>query len=338
MRLIVHADSQRDIFVEDLIHFEKAILQDSNVRQFRRTRLRETYIRIRRKWSIITHRKPTPGSVNKLPCGLLNDPKSLFMILMGPDRQAFEPYSYIPSRGRLIYMFDAWPKNYKKICRFVNEYHIDKVFVSASQSAAELNKLMARDIFHYVPEGVDPILYRSAGYDRKDIDVFAMGRKYDDYHAKIKDHLEQHQRKYFYEIVKGKLVFPDRNQFIDGLSRTKISICVPSSITHPERSGHVETMTMRYLQSMASKCLIVGHAPKEMVELFGYRPVIEIDWEDPSGQIESLLHNYHLYIPLIERNHREIMKKHTWAHRFEQIKDILCGNAEIKGEHTSGST
>ncbi len=324
MRLIVHADAQRDIFVEDLMHFEKAILQDPDVRPFRRTRLTDIYIRIKRKWSSITGQKPATACADEPACGLLKEPKSLFMILMGPDKRSFEPYSYIPASGRLIYMFDAWPKNYEKISRFVTEYGIDKVFVSASQSAADLNKLMSKNIFHYVPEGLDPILYKSAGYDRKDIDVLAMGRKYDDYHEKIKGHLQQHQRTYYYELEKGFLIFPDRNQFIDGLSRSKISICAPSSITHPERSGHVETMTMRYLQSMASKCLIVGHAPKEMVELFGYQPVIEIDWKDPTGQIEYLLQNFDLHIPLIERNYREVMTKHTWADRFSQIKHILC--------------
>jgi spore maturation protein CgeB len=81
---------------------------------------------------------------------------------------------------------------------------------------------------------------------------------------------------------------------------------------------------------MASKCLIVGHAPKEMVELFGYQPVIEIDWKDPTGQIEYLLQNFDLHIPLIERNYREVMTKHTWADRFSQIKHILCSKNSNK--------
>jgi hypothetical protein len=66
-----------------------------------------------------------------------------------------------------------------------------------------------------------------------------------------------------------------------------------------------------------------------MTELFGYNPVVEIDWTDPTGQIESLLKNFHLHIPLIERNYREVVEKHTWANRFDQIKQILCGNDKV---------
>ena len=52
-----------------------------------------------------------------------------------------------------------------------------------------------------------------------------------------------------------------RDAFIDGLARSRVSICVPSSVTHPERAGDIETMTIRYLQSMVSKCVVLGRAP-----------------------------------------------------------------------------
>lgn len=326
MRLIVQAEKQRDIFIEDIRQFEKAILCNPEIIPLKVSPSLHAYLNFRSYWNNKTGRKRTIVPGNMGPCELLNSPKSIFLIQLGYSRKAFDPYSYIPATGRMIYMFDAWPKNYESISRFVNQYAIDKVFVSASQSATDLNKLVGKNNFHYVPEGVDPTIYHASEYEQKDIDVLALGRKYEAHHKAIKESLEQNQRNYRYEVSNGQLIFPDRKAFIDGLSRTKISICVPSSITHPQRSGHVETMTMRYLQSMASKCLIVGHAPKEMIELFGYNPVIEIDWLDPAGQIESILQDFHLHIPLIERNYIEVSERHTWATRFNQIKRILCGN------------
>ena len=75
--------------------------------------------------------------------------------------------------------------------------------------------------------------------------------------------------------------------------------------------------------SMVSTCLLVGHAPKEMVELFSYNPVVEIDMEDPVGQIREILENFSDYIPLIEKNYTETVANHTWAKRWEQMARIM---------------
>jgi hypothetical protein len=82
-------------------------------------------------------------------------------------------------------------------------------------------------------------------------------------------------------------------------------------------------MTNRYLQSMASKCLIVGHAPKEMIELFGYNPVVEIDWKAPMEQLDTIFDHYADYIPLMEKNYKMVSNHHTWEKRWEQIKNSI---------------
>jgi hypothetical protein len=178
---------------------------------------------------------------------------------------------------------------------------------------------------HWIPEGIDPDQYKHVPYDQKYIDLLALGRRYDLYHEKIIDYFRGKETQYLYEKIKGEIIFPTRNEFIEGLAHTKISVCVPSNITHPERSGNIETMTIRYLQSMVSKCLVLGHAPAEMVELFGYNPVIEIDMQEPVNQIGSILNNFEEYIPLIEKNYQTVIQHHTWLHRWNQIKNIFEG-------------
>ena len=69
---------------------------------------------------------------------------------------------------------------------------------------------------------------------------------------------------------------------------------------------------------MLSKCLIVGNAPAEMIELFGYNPVIEADMNEPAKQIENILNNYDQYIPLIEKNFLHAGKQ-TWENRWMKI-------------------
>jgi hypothetical protein len=121
---------------------------------------------------------------------------------------------------------------------------------------------------------------------------------------------------HLYERAKGCIVFPAKQEMIDGLANTRISVCFPSSMTHPKRSGVVETLTYRYLESMASKCLVVGKCPKELVELFGYNPVIEL--ENPS-QIMEILNQIQDYQCLVERNYHRLLEVGTARIRVQQL-------------------
>jgi len=246
----------------------------------------------------------------------------LFSILMGVKWDLCFP-QFLKSGRKGLYLFDSWPDHHGNILNFAGSINPEHIFISSSESAKLLQLKTRYTQFIWIPEGVDPHLYRSKPAAERRIEVLALGRKYNAHHEKIVDILKKKGVTYLYEKTKGKIIFPTRDEFIEGLSESKISVCVPSSITHPERAGNIETLTIRYLQSMASKCLVLGHAPQEMKDLFGYNPVIEIDMSDPSGQILDLTANYHQYSELIQKNYDEVVSKHTWAKRWEQIRGII---------------
>lgn len=248
-----------------------------------------------------------------------------FTILMGANFRKCFPWYQFPGL-KCIYLFDAWPDFHTRIARFATAFHIDFLFVSSSQAAETLKVKLPKTRCYWIPEGVDSSHYTFKAYENKDIDVLALGRRDEHYHGQIVNTLQSGGKIYLFEKEKGQLVFDTRDEFVTGLARTKLSICIPSNRTHPERSGNFETMTVRYLQSMASKCLIVGHAPAEMIQIFGYNPVIEIDSDNPEKQILNLLENYKSYIPFIEKNYTEVMANHTWQNRWNQISAILKGN------------
>jgi len=267
------------------------------------------------------------GSKNQLKADPYKNNKHLFVIMMGLDEYKYRPFGILNKNYKSIYLFDAWPKDYLKIQDFCARYKINYLYVTASQSASRLQNKLDKTKVRWIPEGVDVSQYKYESYTSKTIDVLALGRKYDVYHQLIDVGLAEKGYIYRYEKQKGELVFPTREEFIQGLANSKISICVPSNITHPERSGDVETMTIRYLQSMASKCLIVGHAPAEMIELFGYNPVIEIDMTNAVSQLDNILNNYDHYIPLIEKNYQAVLENHTWLHRWNQIVNIWSNSS-----------
>jgi hypothetical protein len=226
------------------------------------------------------------------------------------------------SRGKHLFMFDTWPQHHVIIIEFIKSYKIDTLFVTSRHGAKQLQNECICPVY-WIPEGIDPYNYRYYEYEKKDIDVLEFGRKYLQYHELIRPYLKNIGKVHLYEYPDGKLIFPTHDSFIDGLARAKISICFPSNLTHPHRAGDIETMTVRYLQSMVSKCLIIGHAPMEMVDLFGYNPVVEIDQNDPCSQLANVLDNYKTFIPLIERNHAEVLKNHTWIKRWHDISNLL---------------
>lgn len=324
MRLICKNDLDYHVSSDVIYEFESIILADKDARKakkitsFSNVIIRFLY-RFRKKFGFPDLSKNLYYYFFKP----FNDKNHLFSIMMGWDLYKCLSHFSVSGHYKSIYLFDTWEKDHEPITYFIKYLHIDYVFVSSSQSAKLLRqKTNNNNNIHWIPEAIVRSEYRFLPHQNKKIDVLALGRKYDYYHLLIKDKLKELGITYLYEKEKGEIIFPTHTEFIEGLSNTKISICIPSSITHPERAGNIETMTVRYLQSMASKCLVLGHAPKEMVELFGYNPVLEIDYNDPVGQIQSILQNYDSYNHLIEKNYFVVVTNHTWQKRWEQIKSI----------------
>lgn len=261
------------------------------------------------------------AAVPTVPDRLAPGDRQYFAVLMGPQFAKCMPHFLLPAQ-KAIYLFDVWPDVQDQVAQFINAFSVDYAFVSASQAAAAIQQRVDAEVL-WVPEGIDPAPYRHRPTAERTVDVLQLGRRYDAYHDRIVGALEREGRTYLYEAHKGEIIFPTRESFLEGLANAKISVCVPSSITHPSRSGTVETMTLRYLQSMASKCLVVGHAPEEMVRLFGYNPVVEIDADDPAGQLVDVLGRMDEYADLIERNYRNVLNEHTWHHRWQRISEVL---------------
>jgi glycosyltransferase involved in cell wall biosynthesis len=324
MLLVKKKEDNEHVSIDTVREFENTIIRDENVKRhvFESEFTADVlffFYRVFTKFGVST----VPKTKKKYLVNPLKDKGHLMTIMMGLDSNKFKKNFCTTSHCRSVYLFDAWPSDYEKIIAFACTYKIDFIFVTSSQSAKVLSKELSMTSVHWIPEGINPNEYKHLSIEKKTIDILAIGREYDYYHEQILDYCDTNNLKYLFEKNKGELVFPTRHEFIEGLASAKISICVPSNITHPQRAGNVETMTIRYLQSMLSKCLLVGHAPAEMVKLFGYNPVIEIDKNAPVEQLDYILKNYFDYEPLIEKNYQLVLQHHTWSNRWNQIKGVF---------------
>ena len=249
--------------------------------------------------------------------------KQTFSMLMGTGDFYSFIHEYQKYKSNNIYLFDAWFQDHHEVNLFCNIAKFNHIFCSSSIATERLSKVITKTKFIWIPEAININDYSFVEYEKKNIDVLQFGRKYEDIQNELSQYLEKESITYLYEKEKGDIVFKTREDFINGLATTKISLCFPRSCTHPNIAEGQETMTIRYLQSMASKTLVVGKCPKEMEKLFSYNPVIELDLNNPGEHIKKILQNYRSYIPLIERNYQEVKNKHQWKNRWETMKDIM---------------
>ncbi len=323
MDIIVHDPGRYHVSLDTVWEFEEAIHLDPRVRLVSSRDSFFSHVPNAVWRALFRSRAARPGTAPR-PHSPTEIVPEFFAILMGPNFRKTMP-RFLKDARKTAYLFDAWPQNHEKIRQFADACEIEHLFFSSSQGAAALGRLVRSTKCHWVPEGITPGDYFLAFAPERDIDVLQLGRRFEKYHQLIAPEMEKRGKNYLSENIAGTVVFPTRLDYVEGLLRTKISICAPLSVSHPERAGGIETMTVRYLQSMLSKCLIVGHAPTEMVQLFGYNPLIEIDYNNAAGQLLDLLDHLEDYQALIEKNYQVVRQHHTWASRWQQIKGIIYG-------------
>jgi hypothetical protein len=82
-------------------------------------------------------------------------------------------------------------------------------------------------------------------------------------------------------------------------------------------------MTLRYLEGMASGCLLLGHAPAELLELAGFNPVVEVDWDAPDRQVRQILKNPGHWQPHVDRALKAVRAMGDWSVRVCTLRTEL---------------
>ena len=244
----------------------------------------------------------------------------MFVPCMSPSESKLFPFAYWTEI--IPYCFDCWEPDYPAWRSFFLRHRVRLAFFSARQSARHFAGVLPAMKSLWLPEATDPSEYHpERRLADRDIDVLEVGRKYDRFHSSIVQVMAANKRVHLFEKIKGEIVFADKASFTDGLGRSKISVCFPCSQTHVERSGSIETVTHRYFESMASKCILLGHCPAELADLFGYNPVFEIQPGGEVQQIESILSNLDSFQAIVDRNYDRLLQVGTWRSRASVIME-----------------
>jgi hypothetical protein len=224
----------------------------------------------------------------------------------------------------IIYAFDCWPYRFDEWEAFFRRHRIKLAFLSAKRSAEEFGRRIPEMKTIWLPEACEPGEYLpDKPLKDRSVDVLELGRGYSKYHARILQPLKDVGKNHAYEKGRWQLIYKTQQQLAEGYGDAKISICFPASVTHPERAGDVETVTLRYFEGIASKCVIVGHCPAELIELFGYNPMIEADMENPGAQLLEILKDIESYQELVDRNYIRLLEVGTVEARAQTIAQKL---------------
>jgi hypothetical protein len=228
--------------------------------------------------------------------------------------------------GRVVpYCWDVWEPQWTLWARRLRPLRPPAIFVTAAQSARYLAEALPDSSVVHLPEATRMSTYMAPRpLAERSIGVLELGRRLQAWHEAVRDAVRlRSDRRHLYTRWSGQLLFPDEQALREGLSDTVVSVCFPSSLTHPRRAGRVETMTHRYLEGIASGCLILGHAPVELVELMGFNPVIEVDWSAPDEQVLDILTAPHKWQPHADRALRRLRDAGDWSGRVRTLRAAL---------------
>ena len=72
---------------------------------------------------------------------------------------------------------------------------------------------------------------------------------------------------------------------------------------------------------------MLGRAPKELIDLIGYNPVIELACNNQKEQVLQILNNVESYQELVDKNRSTALKMGDWKIRIMKIRTFLenCG-------------
>jgi len=217
------------------------------------------------------------------------------------------------------FFWDVWPENFEKTFAWLKRHEVKTAIFTSSQVTEMVRARFPEMNVLAVTEGIDVETY-SEGKLLKDreIDFLEYGREIDH----IVKYSVTDKINYVRGKRNGKPVF-SQQELVENLANSKVVAAYTKKWTNPEQAGDIDTLTQRYWECMLSGSIMIGHAPKELVDLIGYNPVIEVDREKPDEQLMNILANITDYQELADKNRNSAIKYGDWKYSMQRVMNFL---------------
>lgn len=220
------------------------------------------------------------------------------------------------------FFWDVWPENFDRTCAWLKKYNIKTAIFTSSQVVDMIKEKYPKMNVMWCPEGIDTVNYGGGKLlkDRK-VDFLEYGRNIDNV------------VKYSFEnlnVIRGQknghnLLTHDELNL--AMQDSCIVAAYPKSYTNPEFAKDIETLTQRYWECMLSRMVMIGHAPKELIDFIGYNPVVEVELDNPNEQLHEILNHIENYQGLVDKNRETALRLGAWELRMKDVISFLreCG-------------
>lgn len=219
------------------------------------------------------------------------------------------------------FVWDCWPCYFERMCRWLKKHHVRTAIFTSSQTAERMRKRFPEMNILSITEGIDTIRYnKGEELNHRIIKVYEIGSVQRSYFKKKypNEYRALHNAPSEWDLATGE-------GFKKYLENTQLTIIFPRSVTEPETAQGIETLTQRYWECMLSRIVMVGHAPKELTDLLGYNPVIELDRNCELSHINHILQEIEnpKYQELVDRNREIALQYASWEIRMTRIMSWL---------------
>lgn len=244
------------------------------------------------------------------------------LLVLGSGRVESVSWPKLLTHEIVPFLWDVWPDKIAPLIRFVRRNKIRTLFCTSSQVVEILKSSLSGVDIYWIPEGIKVDAYpKGDNLKNRPVDILSYGRQMIPVTDKLRDLALSEKLNVLFREGDAHL-FSTFDDLVNGLQSSKISICYPQSVTHPERAQNIETLTQRYWEAMLTGALLVGHAPKELIEVCGYNPVIELG-DDSVKVVRDILSNIEDYQELADKNRKCAEEKAGWDKRMPEIMEIL---------------
>jgi hypothetical protein len=228
------------------------------------------------------------------------------------DRDAF-PLQFL---YRIVpWVYDCWGPDFPRWDRLLGRLDPPVAFFSSRAVASRYSERLPSTACHWVPEAIDHHAYDPGPpLAERGVGILEIGRRWSLFRDRFGKALERCAQRCI--GLEGGIVIPaDRLRSV--LADSRVMVCVPKVMTHPDAAGGIETVTYRYFEAMASRCIVLGFCPDELRDLWGFNPVVEVDAETDPDFVAEVVHDCNRYQDLVDRNYERLMQVGLWKHRLQ---------------------
>ena len=220
----------------------------------------------------------------------------------------FDTWHSVMTHEVVPLVWDCWEEYDEMLCSWMKRHWVRACVFTSSLTAERIKRKFPHLDILVITEGID-------------VDGYVAGKELVDREIDFYWYGRQPQNIYQTDFT-GLNVASHGNgdEFRERLQNSKVTIAVPRCDVVP--TCH-EMLTQRYWECMLSRMVMIGRAPRELTDLVGYNPVIDIDYSCLSEQIRNIRDNIADYQPLVDRNRETALRYAPWELRMKDVKEWL---------------